>query len=223
MKQNKVLKTKRMILRPMTLQELEHRQILAPDEDAAQAYGQMLCCCRMYPKHFLWYTAWALCRKTDGAILGDVGFKGPARKGTVEIGYSLEEPYRGQGYMSEAVAEMCRWALAQPGVYAVTAETLPENHASQALLQKLRFQPDGMGEEGPRYRLERHAGSWVPVYLCFGICVGLCLGMSAERLPTGICAGTAVGVAIGAAMDLADQQRKLRILGEELPDSGKNG
>ncbi len=51
---------------------------------------------------------------------------------------------------------MCRWALAQPGVTAVEAETAPDNAASIRVLAKLGFQPTGtLGEEGPRFLLKK--------------------------------------------------------------------
>jgi len=52
----------------------------------------------------------------------------------------------------EAVKAAVDWALMQDGVLRVEAETEPDNTASQRVLAKCGFVPNGiMGEEGPRY------------------------------------------------------------------------
>ena len=44
------------------------------------------------------------------------------------------------------------WALKQPDVIRVEAETEPDNLASQRVLEKCGFLPSGtVGEEGPRF------------------------------------------------------------------------
>ena len=48
------------------------------------------------------------------------------------------------------------WALQSPKVTAVEAETDAENTASQRVLEKCGFIPNGkIGEEGPRYSLKK--------------------------------------------------------------------
>ena len=54
----------------------------------------------------------------------------------VEVGYGLNEGFRGNGYMTEALAALCAWAFGDAGVSAVTAETDRDNFASHAVLQK---------------------------------------------------------------------------------------
>ena len=81
-------------------------------------------------------------------------FKGLPENGQPEIGYGISPEFQGQGYATEAVRAACRWALAQPGVAAVEAETEPANAASQAVLRKVGFVPTGtVGKEGPRFIL----------------------------------------------------------------------
>lgn len=41
--------------------------------------------------------------------------------------------------MTEAVRALCAWAQQQPGVRQITAETDPDNRASQRVLQKAGF------------------------------------------------------------------------------------
>ena len=80
----------------------------------------------------------------------------PAKDRAVEIGYGILPSYEGNGYMTEAVQGMIRWAFAQQDVDFVEAETDPDNRASQRILEKCGFVPNGKtGEEGPRFVVER--------------------------------------------------------------------
>jgi len=48
-----------------------------------------------------------------------------------------------------------KWAFQDPRVKAVEAETDPDNVASQKVLMKCGFRPNGeIGEEGPRYQID---------------------------------------------------------------------
>lgn len=109
------LKTRRLILSPMELGELEDRVNQMEPGELRQAYEEMLEGFRGAPEHWLWYTPWKINLKKDGTLIGDLCFKGPPVKGTVEWGYGLEEPYWGQGYMSEAARLMLDWAFFPAG------------------------------------------------------------------------------------------------------------
>ena len=87
-----------------------------------------------------------------GTHIGDLCFKGLDANGVVEIGYGILEEYQGQSYATEAVGAVVDWALQQPGVTRVEAETSPDNRVSQRVLEKCGFLPSGtVGEEGPRF------------------------------------------------------------------------
>ena len=88
--------------------------------------------------------------------MGNLSFKGFNDDGSVEIGYGIDEAYQGQGYATEAVNAAVMWALQQPGVTRVDAETESDNKASQRVLEKCEFIPLGIdGEEGPRFARSR--------------------------------------------------------------------
>ena len=88
----------------------------------------------------LFHTFWFLICKEDGAVVGSADFKNvPDQNGEVEIGYGLGEGHRGHGYMTEAVAAMCRWALTQAQVSHIIAETERENLPSQRVLERCGF------------------------------------------------------------------------------------
>nr|WP_281548553.1 GNAT family N-acetyltransferase [Alistipes onderdonkii] len=94
------------------------------------------------PVNHLFHTFWFLILRDGGAVAGSACFKGAAdADGRVEIGYGLEKAFEKQGYMTEAVRALCAWAKQQPGVRQITAETDPDNRASQRVLQRAGFHP----------------------------------------------------------------------------------
>lgn len=88
----------------------------------------------------LWRTFWLIMRRKDQLVVGSAVFKGgPNPEGEVEIGYGLDQNFGGYGYMTEAVGALCVWAMHQPGVYSVVAETALDNVASQNVLTRCGF------------------------------------------------------------------------------------
>ena len=115
------------------------------------AYTEMLDGCLMHPEQWEWYAIWMIELK-DGTHIGELCFKGITENGIAEIGYGIAEDYQCRGYATEAVSALTDWALVQPCVTAVLAETEQSNIASQKVLNKAGFVPTGeTGEEGPLY------------------------------------------------------------------------
>lgn len=78
-----------------------------------------------------------LVHRAEQRLIGLAGFKGrPDEQGTVEIGYSLLESYRGQGLATEAAQALVRFAFTHPKVRRVTALTQPARNASCRVLEK---------------------------------------------------------------------------------------
>ena len=154
-----VLESERLRLYPISDGAMQ--ALIAGEQDAElrQAYTEMLQGCIQDPEHRVWYAVWNMeLKDRPGTVAGDFSFKGLGADGMVEIGYGLRSGFCGQGYMAEAVRTVTRWALAQPEVQRVEAETAPDNLPSQRLLSACGFVPAGvMGEEGPRFVL-RHTG-----------------------------------------------------------------
>ncbi len=81
-------------------------------------------------------------------VIGDAGTHGPVDEaGSIEIGYGLAAPSRGQGYGSEAVAAITEWLLVQPEVRRIRACTLTDNQPSRRVLEKAGFRYTGI-EDG---------------------------------------------------------------------------
>lgn len=123
-----------------------------PDSEMRQAYAEMLDGCINHPDKRCWYAVWFMEKKDGGKPIGDLCFKGLSEDGAVEIGYGTYAGFEGRGYMTEAVKALVKWASAQPGVRRIEAETDPGNRASQRVLEKSGFVPNGKtGREGPRF------------------------------------------------------------------------
>jgi ribosomal-protein-alanine N-acetyltransferase len=91
-------------------------------------------------------------------LVASGGFKGPPGEGAAEIGYSVLPQFEGRGYATEMVGGLVRWALAQPGVVRVVAETEWANPASVRVLGKAGFVPAGVATEPEGARFEFPGG-----------------------------------------------------------------
>ena len=151
------VETERLKIYPASKERMEAVIAAEPDAEMKKAYMEMLQGCLQNPVLWDWYAMWVIERK-DGTPVGDLCFKGLDARGVPEIGYGIAEAYQGRGYATEAVKAALRWAFRQPGVTAVEAETEPGNLASQRVLAKCGFVPNGeTGEEGPRFTLSAEA------------------------------------------------------------------
>lgn len=144
-----MIETKRLKIYTASEEQMEEWVAAQSSEALRAAYTEMLNSSRTHPDQWEWYALWMI-ESGDGAHLGEFCFKGVSEEGITEIGYGIAENRRGCGYGTEAVSALAGWALAQPCVTAVTAETEASNIASQRLLKKAGFMPTGeTGEEGP--------------------------------------------------------------------------
>lgn len=146
-----VIETKRFRIHAASQDEMLRYIEEQTDDHLKAAYQEMLQGCLDHPEQWEWYCIWMIERK-DGAHIGDFSFKGFNMDGIVEIGYGINDEHQGKGYATEAVRAAVKWALQQPGVTRVEAETEPDNKASQRVLEKCGFISSGIdGEEGPRF------------------------------------------------------------------------
>ena len=73
-------------------------------------------------------------------MVGDLCFVGePNGDGEIEIGYGTYEEFRKNGFMTEAVGGMIKWAAKQPKVKAIIASTEKSNYPSFSILEKNNF------------------------------------------------------------------------------------
>jgi ribosomal-protein-alanine N-acetyltransferase len=72
-----------------------------------------------------------------GELVGHVGLS--AARGSVEIGYAIEDRVQGHGFASEAVRGMSDFALAALGLPEVLGIVAADNLSSQRVLEKAGF------------------------------------------------------------------------------------
>ena len=103
-----------------------------------------------------WYLL--LRSESEPQVVGICGFKGrPDSAGSAEIGYSIVSQFRNQGFASEAVDRLVRWAFSHQTVLEVSAETLPHLQSSIRVMKKNGFEFSGAGSErgAVRYAVQR--------------------------------------------------------------------
>lgn len=201
MKETKV-KTKRLILRPMSDGEIAALMERIDSDDLRAAYGEMLDGCKRDPENRIWYAPWKMVLADSQESVGDLCFNGPVKNHSVEIGYGVLSAHESSGYASEALHAMTQWAFSQKDVVFVEAETAPDNKASQRVLEKCGFVPDGTtGEEGPRFVLERPLTNWSPIYMLFGMSIGMAIGHFQNQVLWGMAIGMSLGVFVGLLLN----------------------
>jgi [ribosomal protein S5]-alanine N-acetyltransferase len=115
-----------------------------PPETLADALPLFLTWLEESPDRIGWFS-WYVLASGEGEVpgspvlVGSVGFKGPPHDGITEVGYSVLSQFQGRGYATEMVWTLVKWALAQPGVERVVAETEWDNPASVRVLDKIGF------------------------------------------------------------------------------------
>ena len=149
------LETQRLILLPLTAAQLEQWVNDLPALEQALGcryegepidgfFGKIvagqIAPCKAHPDQLLYHTFWLILLKESRVAVGAADFKAPPNEaGEVEMGYGLGKLHKKHGYMTETVAAMKAWALNQPGVGAVIAETEADNLPSQQVLRRCGF------------------------------------------------------------------------------------
>jgi [ribosomal protein S5]-alanine N-acetyltransferase len=90
-----------------------------------------------------WYGWYALLRSDSrraGVLIAAGGFLGlPNETGTVEIGYSVHPEWRGQGYATEMVDELMKYAFEDERTRRIIAHTSLQNPESCKILDRAGF------------------------------------------------------------------------------------
>ena len=132
-------------------------------------------CLEAAPGDVGWFGWYALATSNDVqslVLVASVGFKGPPQDGAAEIGYSVLPQFQRLGYATEMVAGLVGWALSQPGVQQIVADTEWANPASVRSSEQDRICP---------MRANCRAG-WFPICISAVISAG-----PAYSMPTYFC------------------------------------
>ena len=149
-RENKPLKTERLILRRWNENDAEDLYIYASDPDVGPIAG--------WPAHksidesrdviknvFSGKEAYAVCLKEDSKAIGaiELKLKGHTdmtdKDDECELGYWLGKPFWGQGIMPEAVKELLRHAFADCGMQKVWCGYYEGNNKSKRVQEKCGF------------------------------------------------------------------------------------
>lgn len=152
MKPPRLIKTRRLTLRPFTLrdapavfksyaQDPEVTRFLywQPHKSVSETRAFLETCRQS------WKTGdefiWAMTTRT-GALVGSIGLILKGCK--AEVGYVIARHCWGRGYATEAARTVVRWALAQPDTWRVWATCDADNRASARVLEKAGMQLEGV-------------------------------------------------------------------------------
>lgn len=86
------------------------------------------------------YTMWLIIEKSKKAIIGGLCFHGsPNENNEVEIGYGIDDDFRNNGYMTEAISGMIDWIKRYDNINTIIAETDDLNIPSIKVLLNNNF------------------------------------------------------------------------------------
>jgi len=146
-----VLKSERLILRPLILNDAVHfARLLGPDPAGVSMTESIPEPCTEEAAR-----EWIILRTSQGAghifavthtqggeFIGTIGLEGSSEEGC--LGYWIGEPYRAKGYATEAIHRLVVHA-SHLGIRRLFAETFPANPASSRVLIKNGFRLMGRG------------------------------------------------------------------------------
>jgi RimJ/RimL family protein N-acetyltransferase len=156
-----VLRTERLVLSPARLDDVDHATALLQEpvmgtmlaslpwpytrEDSLFWIGTMV------PAG--WASGesmtWAIRESDDGPQLGDIGWRPPR----ADVGFWLGAPYRGRGYMTEALRAVVDWVFAtSPEVDRIGWEAVVGNTGSARVARAAGFRYDGERPVEVRFR-----------------------------------------------------------------------
>ena len=101
---------------------------------------------RLDPSIRVWLGRSMVLTQEDGRrrVVGSIGFHGPPdEQGRLEVGYSVDPPYRRRGYASESVRALFDWAHREHGITRFVASISPDNEASRNLTAAFGFKQVG--------------------------------------------------------------------------------
>ena len=114
-----------------------------PDEEARRRLAMRLDQMGDDPDGADWLLR-GMVRRLDRALVGFINFHGPPdERGRAELGYTVFEEHRRQGYASEAAMAMIGWAQIRRGAEVFVVSVSPENEPSLRLAASLGFERVG--------------------------------------------------------------------------------
>ncbi len=147
-----MLSTSRLILRPFMLADVPKLfvmsaeqgmrrwipdQVYRDEQHAEQVARALMAYTELVPDPRVRPYVLGIEHKATGSLIGHVGLS-PAR-GSVEIGYAVEQQYQGTGLATDAVTAMSEWGLVKLGLQEVLGIVAVDNAPSRRVLAKAGF------------------------------------------------------------------------------------
>lgn len=163
MTERPTIRTKRLLLRPFTLDDAPVVQELAGERDIA---SNTLSIPHPYEDGMAeeWISThqdryvkgasvvFAIVLRADESLIGAMGLEISKDNDRAELGYWIGKPYWNMGYCTEAARAVIRYGFERLGLARIFASHLKRNPASGRVMQKV-----GMAHEGC---LRRHVKKW---------------------------------------------------------------
>ena len=157
------LRGKKVLLRPPTMKDF--REFSAMSKASRSAFRTFAVTHFTRERFAEWIGNWKrddartflICRQPDGVIVGSMGLFNIVRRQvkTSFIGYSIGAAHQRQGYATEALQLVLRYAFRKLRLHRVEASIQPRNKPSLALVKRAGFTCEGLSR-----RLVKIGGRW---------------------------------------------------------------
>ncbi|MDF2448334.1 MAG: acetyltransferase, ribosomal protein N-acetylase [Bacteroidota bacterium] len=144
-----VIKTDRLVLRRMTLQDLDHYYALRTNVVAMKHIDQKMPTLDETIEKIQKVNeminmndgiAWAVCLNSDNIMIGTASYHRVIKEHhRAEIGYILNPDFWKKGIISEALEKVIDYGFKTMNLHTIEAQIDPENLASQKVLEKFKF------------------------------------------------------------------------------------
>lgn len=203
----KHVKSKRLTMFPMSIEEMDNLINNETDADTKEAYISIKDKAENNPSEYKWYSAWKVCLKEDGKIIGEFHFSG-LNNNTSQIGYQIFKEYWGQGYTYEVLDAMINFALSQDEVYFIEMLIKDDDEYKINALEKLKFKIVAEFDNKRLYVLEKPKSRLLIIFASIGLCIGVAIGIGLNNIAIGAGVGICLGGLIGATIDKNDEDKR---------------
>ncbi|RZT23788.1 GNAT family N-acetyltransferase [Fictibacillus sp. BK138] len=153
------LETERILLRKITMDDLEDMFEYGSDEDVAKYVTWDKHKTTNDTKEFIEFVLgryekgevapWGIELKENGKFIGTVDFVSwSPYHNNAEIGYVLSKPYWGKGITTEAVHELIRFGFGKMDLVRIQARCFMENIGSERVMEKIGMTYEGVIRKG---------------------------------------------------------------------------
>ncbi|MEG0307192.1 MAG: GNAT family protein [Clostridium sp.] len=147
----KVLETKRLVLRPWRIEDLEDFYEYAKNPNVGpnagwQPHESMGKSLKILESFIEGNEIWAIVDRKNNKVIGSVGNHGDGKRrssGARMIGYVLSQDYWGMGIMTEVVERVIKHLFEDIGASIISIYHYPHNIRSKRVIEKCGFKYEG--------------------------------------------------------------------------------